>query len=253
VCRQFAYLGSPKNLASLVYRSGHSLVVQSYLPRDMRGAGSVNVDGFGVGWYGSAGRGQSVRRYRRAVPIWQDANFRELAEATEITCAVAAVRSATPGMPVSDGACAPFTDGRYLFSHNGRIVGWPSSAAGLAGELPVQALLTLDAPTDSALLWALLRIRLDDGMKPADALADVIQRSLAAAPHSWLTTLLSDGSAIYASTYRHALWVKREDAAVTLASEPFDENPSWQPVADRQLVTATPAAVETRPLTAGPL
>ena len=45
--------------------------------------------------------------------------------------------------------------------------------AGLAAELPVTDLLTLDAPTDSALLWALVRHRLRAGDDPAAALAEV--------------------------------------------------------------------------------
>ena len=57
-------------------------------------------------------------------------------------------------MPVADAACAPFTDGTWLFSHNGRVDGWPHSVAGLAKTLDVTDLLTMDAPTDSALLWA---------------------------------------------------------------------------------------------------
>ena len=75
------------------------------------------------------------------------------------TAVLGAVRSATTGMPVTDTAAAPFAGGRWLFSHNGVIRGWPGAMVGLAAELPVTDLLTLDAPTDSALLWAIAPVR----------------------------------------------------------------------------------------------
>jgi gamma-glutamyl hercynylcysteine S-oxide hydrolase len=71
---------------------------------------------------------------------------------------------------------APFASGGWLFSHNGRIDGWPESAAGLAATLPAAALLGLDARVDSALLWALVLHRLHLGLAPADALADTVGR-----------------------------------------------------------------------------
>jgi uncharacterized membrane protein len=40
-------------------------------------------------------------------------------------------------MPVADTACAPFTDGQWLFSHNGRVVDWPESVVDVAKTLPV--------------------------------------------------------------------------------------------------------------------
>jgi len=50
-----------------------------------------------------------------------------------------------------------------MFSHNGIVAGWPESVADLARGLPIEDLVTLDAPTDSALLWALVRHRLRGG------------------------------------------------------------------------------------------
>jgi glutamine amidotransferase len=92
--------------------------------------------------------------------MWADPAFAALATVTAAPAVLAAVRSATPGLPVTATAAAPFAEGRWLFSHNGVIRGWPDAVSGLAAELPVTDLLTLDAPTDSALLWALVRHRL---------------------------------------------------------------------------------------------
>ena len=48
MCRHLAYLGPAVPLAALLLDPPHSLLRQSWAPRDMRGGGSVNADGFGV-------------------------------------------------------------------------------------------------------------------------------------------------------------------------------------------------------------
>src|SRR4051794_2853765 len=143
----------------------------------MRGGGTVNADGFGAGWYPEPRPGAPDAdpvRYRSAGPIWSDASFAALAAGTRAGALLAAVRSATVGMPVTETASAPFTEGRWLFSHNGKVTGWPDSVADLAAKLPVRDLLTMDAPTDSALLWALVRDRLRAGAPLPEALAEVV-------------------------------------------------------------------------------
>jgi glutamine amidotransferase len=252
MCRHFGYLGQTVTLAELVFGAPHSLVVQSYAPADMRGGGTMNVDGFGVGWYAGDGTGGTggAHRYRRPDPIWQDASFADLARSIQVTGALGAVRSASSGMPVSEAACAPFTNGRWLFSLNGRIVGWPDSAAVLAGSLPVTELMTLDAPTDSALLWAVIRSRLAAGSNPASVLTGVIFEVLAVAPSSRLNLMLTDGYTIWATTVTHALWTRHVASGVLVASEPFDDDPAWQPVPDGSLVVAEPGSIEITPLAA---
>jgi len=184
VCRHLVYLGPPRPLAALVLEPEYGLLRQSYAPRDMRGGGTVNADGFGVGWYPPGA--QRPTRYRTDRPLWSDQSFAELAAVTEAGALLASVRSATVGMPIVSTACAPFTAGRWLFSHNGVVRGWPGTVAPLAAALPVTDLLTLDAPTDSALLWALVRHRLRAGLPPEAALAGVVAEVAAAAPGSRL-------------------------------------------------------------------
>jgi len=274
MCRHFGYLGPPATLAELVLDAPHSLAVQSYAPSDMRGGGRVNVDGFGVGWYVAepdprpeaepsddrtrAGLQQpasapavsaSALRYRRSVPIWQDAQFAELARSTVAVGALAAVRNATAGMPVTEAACAPFTDGRWLFSLNGLIAGWPDTAVGLADSLPRRELLSMQVMTDAVLLWTVLRSRLASSSDPAATLGGLITEVLTAAPGSRLTTLLTDGRRIYATTVTHSLWSRRSAAGLLIASEPFDDDPGWQPIPDGQLVVADCSGVRYHPLT----
>jgi glutamine amidotransferase len=245
VCRHLAYVGPPVTLASLVLEPSHGLLRQSYAPADMRGGGTVNADGFGAGWYPDE-KGAAAR-YRSPSPIWSDASFADLAAATRSTGMLAAVRSATVGMPVTAAAAAPFAEDRWLFSHNGVIRGWPGSVAGLAAGLPVTDLLTLDAPTDAALLWALVRDRLRRGADPADALADVVLAVAAAAPASRLNLLLTDGTGIWATAWDHALSVRAGDGFALVASEPLDAPDSWTAVPDRHLVVARPGHCGTTP------
>ena len=128
--------------------------------------------------------------------MWTDASLADVAGEIHSGAVLAAVRNATAGMPVGEGACAPFSDGRWLFSHNGRVSGWPGSLGRLASTLPVEDLITLDAPTDAALLWALVRHRLRAGACAADAVASVVTEVAAAAPQSRLNLLLTDGQTV---------------------------------------------------------
>lgn len=237
MCRHLAYLGPPATLSALVLEPPHGLLRQSYAPRDMRGGGTVNADGFGVGWY--AGAPDPVR-YRCGAPIWTDAAFAALAPVTRSGAVLAAVRSATVGMPVHADAAAPFAEGRWLFSHNGVVRGWPGSVAALAAALPTTDLLTLDAPTDAALLWALVRHRLRAGEDPAAVLARTVRAVEAAAPGSRLNLLLTDGDGVWATSWWHALAVRTTPDAVWVASEPVDDEPGWEQLPDRRLVVARP-------------
>ncbi|MCG5455734.1 ergothioneine biosynthesis protein EgtC [Micromonospora sp. PSH03] len=247
MCRHLAYLGPPVTLAELLFDPPHSLVRQSWAPRDMRGGGTINADGFGVGWY--PGEGEPVR-YRRAQPIWSDPTIAQLAAVTRSAAVVAAVRSATVGMAVLDGAAAPFAEGRWLFSHNGVVRGWPDAVVPLAAGLPVRDLLTLDATTDSALLWALVRHRLRAGADPVEAVGRTVTDVAAAAPGSRLNLLLTDGHRVVASVAGHALSVRETPGSVLLASEPHDDDPGWRSVPEGHLVVATAGEARVRPLPA---
>jgi glutamine amidotransferase len=151
-------------------------------------------------------------------------------------------------MPSVETAAAPFTDGPWLFSHNGVVAGWPDSVAKIAERLPTRDLLTLDAPTDAALLWALVRDRLRAGVAPSAAIAETVTEVAAAAPGSRLNLLLTDGSTIVASTFGHALSVRAGGGSVLVSSEPLDDDPRWQPVPDGHLVVARPSTLEFTPL-----
>jgi glutamine amidotransferase len=134
-----------------------------------------------------------------------------------------------------------------LFSHNGLIDGWPDSVVKLAERLPARDLLTLDAPTDSALLWALVRHRLRAGVGPPQALAEVVAEVSRAAPKSRLNLLLAAGRRIAATTDGHSLWWRHAARSVLVSSEPLDDDPMWRQIPDHCLLLATPSTVELLP------
>jgi gamma-glutamyl hercynylcysteine S-oxide hydrolase len=242
MCRHLAYVGPEVSLKSLLIDPPYGLYRQAWAPR-MQRHGTVNADGFGIGWYAS---GDPVpARYRRAVPIWGDPSLPDLARVTRSSAVLAAVRDATVGTALGEAAAAPFASGSWLFSHNGLLAGWPASAAGLARVGP---LLALEAMTDSAFLWALVVDRLRSGTAPDIALAATIDGVEAAGGTGRFNFLLIDGRTIVATTAGDTLWYRRADGGVTVASEPCDDEPGWTEVPDRQLLTAAPSQVTVRPL-----
>ena len=95
MCRLLAYLGSPVSLDHLLYKPEHSLIVQSYEPREMI-SGVVNADGFGVGWYHPE-KDTEPFTYKNTAPIWNDINLPSLSRFVESKCVLAYARSATEG------------------------------------------------------------------------------------------------------------------------------------------------------------
>ena len=113
------YLGGPPTpLSSVVLEGEHSLLIQSYAPREMM-SGVVNADGFGVGWYVPEDEEPAV--YRSNGSLWSDRSFAGIAPKIRSRTVFAAVRSATPGLPVEESGVPPFSSGPFMFMHNGAI------------------------------------------------------------------------------------------------------------------------------------
>jgi glutamine amidotransferase len=226
MCRHLGWLGEPMDLDWLVLKHPYGLVVQSYSPRRQK-HGTINADGWGVGFF----HHDDPRRWRSAAPLWGDASFASVAPAIESHCVIAAVRSATVGMPIEPSASAPFTDGQWLLSHNGivdRSVLPPSAAA--------------ESTVDSAVLAALI---FDRGM---DRLGDTIAEVGTADPNARLNILAGDGQRLLATTWGDTLSILRGSHGVVLASEPWDDDPAWQDLPDRHLIEVTDSGVELIPL-----
>ncbi|WP_159228830.1 ergothioneine biosynthesis protein EgtC [Mycolicibacterium vanbaalenii] len=236
MCRHLGWLGAPVSVASLVLDPPSGLLVQSYAPRRQK-HGLMNADGWGAGFFDLRGQdpgGGSAsvpRRWRSATPLWGDASFASVAPALVSHCVVAAVRSASVGMPIEPSASAPFTDGRWLLSHNG-----------IVDRAVLPASSRAESTNDSALLAALI---FDRGM---DRLAETVVEVAAGDPNARLNILAADGSRLIATTWGDTLSVLRRDDGVVLASEPYDDDPAWQEIPDRHLVQATATRVQLTPL-----
>ncbi len=252
MCRHLAYLGRPASLQALLFDPPHSLCTQAYAPR-MQQHGLVNVDGFGAGWY-VRGRTEPVR-YRRASSIWSDQSFGSLAPAVESGCVLAAVRSATPGFPCEESGAAPFTHGRWLFSHNGRLADYRLAYKALreSSAWVPDAL----APVDSALLFGLAVAHWEAGASLGAGLTQVV-RDVDGLGGGRLNLLATDGTTLAGTTWGDTLFVREQpsdrprlgperageeenaaEASVVLASEPYDEQSGWRRVPDRSLIETT--------------
>jgi ergothioneine biosynthesis protein EgtC len=159
MCRLLAYIGSPTSLERLLYEPEHSLIVQSYQPREML-SGVVNADGFGLGWYRQDGEAFS---YRNILPIWNDFNLPSLSRYIKSENVLAYVRSATSGQALDLSNSQPFKYQDLLFIHNGKIDNFRQTL-----YRPIRSLLGdeiynwIDGSTDSEHIFALILERLQN-------------------------------------------------------------------------------------------
>jgi glutamine amidotransferase len=225
MCRHLGWLGADVTVSSLVLDPPHGLRVQSYAPRRQK-HGLMNADGWGVGFFDGSLEGGVARRWRSPAPLWGDASFDSVAPALHSHCVVAAVRSATIGMPIEASATAPFTDGQWLLSHNGIVD---------RAILPVNSLA--ESACDSAILAAVIFER---GL---GALGDTIAEMGMADPLARLNIMAANGSRLLATAWGDTLSILRRDDGVVLASEPYDDTPDWEDVPDRHLVEVTAEGV----------
>ncbi len=230
MCRHIGWLGADVTVSSLVLDPPCGLRVQSYAPRRQK-HGLLNADGWGVGFFDVSSGGQVPRRWRSQAPLWGDVSFDSVAPALRSHCVVAAVRSATVGMPIDASAVAPFTDGQWLLSHNGVVD---------RAVLPVTS--RAESVCDSALLAAVV---FDRGL---DALGDTITEIAAADPDARLNILAANGSRLLATAWGDTLSILRRADGVVLASEPYDNDSDWEDVPDRHLVEVTATDVALTPL-----
>ncbi|MGB3334325.1 MAG: ergothioneine biosynthesis protein EgtC [Mycobacterium sp.] len=216
MCRHLGWLGKPRSLAALILEPPQGLLVQSYAPRRQQ-HGLLNADGWGAGFFD----GDVPRRWRSAAPLWGDVSFASVAPALASHCVVAAVRSATVGMPIEASATAPFTDGSWLLSHNGVV-----------NRGVLKTTDSAESVCDSAILAAAI---FDRGV---ESLGEVIADIGAADPHARLNILAANGSRMLATTWGDTLSMLHGSDGVVLASEPYDDDPRWVDIPDRHLVDA---------------
>jgi glutamine amidotransferase len=207
--------------------------------------------------------------YRSNAPIWADRSFGSIAPKVRSATIFAAVRSATPGLPVEESGVPPFASGPYLFAHNGAIKNFRSTAMRpLRDALSDASYSDLLGVTDSETIFALLLDRLrSKKTRPgnADALSEVaaetVRRLSAVCTELGVPAALNigitDGEAMVFVRYStlqsgNSLYFIEDGGAfpdaVVIASERLDEDTGWRQVPDRHLLAANLEGVTTRPL-----
>lgn len=250
MCRLLGYLGAPISLDRLIYKPEHSLIVQSYQPREMT-SGVVNADGFGMGWY-HAQQQTEPYTYKTTQPAWNDINLPNLSRYIESGCVLANVRSATAGQSVDLVNCQPFQHRLILGIHNGFIENFRRSLYRPIRERLSDAVYqSIQGSTDSEHLFALLVNELET--TPHASLTEALQQTIAGLAKLGnqhhvdfsANVIVSDGRQLVASRYASrdpvpTLYWLRDDGlfpdAVLVASEPLFEA-DWKPFGDRSLLT----------------
>lgn len=255
MCRLAAYAGPSRPLSSLIYDGSHALERQAYVPRELIGA-HVNVDGTGVAWWPEPD--QEPVRFVTDSPPWADDNLADLASKISAPVQIAAVRSATPGIPFGPANVAPFTRGDLALAHNGRIEGFRGAVGQhLIGALEPDVFADLFTINDSRALFLHVSQRFEAGASLRDATLetlDLIGKILAdSGGDASLNIVVGDGRRMVATRYsidapqNSLYWLASADG-VTVASEPLDEDPDWQRAADDTLIEFTAYDISITPL-----
>jgi len=236
VCRLLGYGGAPLMVGKLLADPPHSLIVQSYQPKEMT-AGLLNADGFGLAWYDRS-KSDHPFTYRSELPIWNDINLPSLQRYIVSDCFIAGIRSATPGQGVGIHNCPPYTFRQFCFIHNGFIENFRHSL-----YRPLRSLLkdefyhAIHGSTDSEHIFALLMQFYDaqpDLVKALHATIEtVLDLSAQYGVRSALNVIVSDGHVLVAGRYASAeplpslYYLTKEDHSI-VASEPLWEGDDWQ-------------------------
>ncbi len=250
MCRLAAYLGPPILLEQFLLRPVHSLVQQSWRPREMNTA-LMNADGFGIGWFDDDERPAA---YRLTHPIWSDTNLHHLGRSLRRPLWLAYVRSATEGFGTGLVNTQPFMDDELVFLHNGFIAPFAERVRGLMRRWLLPELEAgIHGSTDSEYVFACLRQLYQED---ADVSLEEAIRRLSRQLERWLDTetmllnlAISDGRRIYA--LRHAvgadcpsLYYTTDDdlfpGGQVVASEPLTESEYWRPLPPGHLLVLDP-------------
>ncbi|MGH8245511.1 MAG: ergothioneine biosynthesis protein EgtC [Gammaproteobacteria bacterium] len=256
MCRLVAYSGPPLLLKRLVLDPEHSLMKQSWAPREMRES-ALNADGFGFGWYTRDGE---PAVYSSIFPIWNDRNLEGLGRALNAGVWLANVRSIMPGQEPGPINPQPFADGRVLFQHNGYIAGFRSRQRELFDKYLRRDIRDgIRGNADSDYLFAVFRQCLEDsGRDPKAALLrmiEVLPKPLDGTA-ALFNVIVCDGEVLLACRQAFngaecpTLYYCRDHpgfpGAVVIASERFDESRAWCAVDPHTLIAVRNGATVER-------
>ena len=248
MCRFLAYQGEPVLLETLITAPCHSLIHQSL--RAAEGKTETNGDGFGVGWYGER---EVPGLYREVRPAWSDENLRSIAAQVRSRLFFAHVRAST-GTATSRANCHPFSQGRFLFMHNGQIGGWQRVRRHVEAMIPDALYAGRVGTTDTeAIFLAAMGRGLAD--EPVAALHDTLAEVKGAMRQAGVTeplrftAALTDGETLWAFRWAcdarpASLYFRQDPSGLRLVSEPIDgQREGWHEIPRGFTLTARRGAL----------
>lgn len=246
MCRIAAYIGPPIHLQQLLLDPAHSLYKQSWQPQELQYA-KLNADGYGMAWFGDDDR---PARYTSELAIWNDHNLPHLACNLRSPVWLCNIRSATPGNAHHAINAQPYCNGATLFTHNGYLGGFPGpTRRQLLDALTDEAHDAIAGTTDSEFLYALINSTAGETLGTQLAAALTRLGDMCGDAASLLNMVLADSRQLVVA--RHAVAGQCPSLYVSdahpdfpggwvVASERFDDDPSWQAVEPHQMLALKP-------------
>lgn len=253
MCRLFGQLTpAAETAAPYLADSDFSLLAQSHAAPD-----NQQKDGWGIGWFHG---GEAVVAKSPGFAFAEKDAFGNSARRAVSQAVVGHIRAASNprGIPrdqlITMDNTQPFTDGRWVFAHNGTL-NIPLEVADALGPLKAK----LRAQNDSEVYfwqWVKHAERLGDPVKAFAACVEEDWRlwerckdkhADKPAPYSALNAVVSDGASLYALCHKataglatSAIFTPAQpwqvmsychrDGRVVVGSEPLDARPDWKPL-----------------------
>jgi gamma-glutamyl hercynylcysteine S-oxide hydrolase len=241
MCRLAAYLGTEITLSQFLQKPEHSLIKQSWAPKEMQD-GTINADGYGVAWLSNT---NIPCVYKNVLPVWSDTNLDSLGRSLSSRLWLANVRGATPGQGISEANTQPFIKNNLIFTHNGCLKPFDKNTkASLLDILSNEIRAGINGNSDSLYLFALLQQHILTQQTLADAIINMmndLQSVFSNQVTALLNIVISDGDYIYAC--RHALngscpslYYSLGKNNVWIASEPLTTNDKWITFPEHSLI-----------------
>lgn len=241
MCRLAAYLGTEINLHQFLQKPEHSLIKQSWAPKEMQ-EGTLNADGFGLAWLSKE---NIPCTYKNILPIWSDTNLEGLGYSLSSHLWLANVRSATPGQGISEANTQPFVKDNLIFTHNGCIKVFSKEIkTALLDILSSDIRAEINGDSDSLYLLALLLQQLKNGKSITEAVKALmieLKEICLSETKALVNLVISDSKYIYACRYAinaqcPSLYYCIDNNGVRVASEPLTTDENWQSIHEHSLL-----------------
>lgn len=263
MCRIVGYFGQPIALSAILADPPHSLIHQSYDPRELPDATHCG-DGWGVGWFASRDPDAPIGRFRTTRPLWNDENAKTMGPAIFASSLVANARLTLPNLEVTEVNTPVYTFDGHIHTENGGIEPWPGPfIRPLRHELDEPAEDAIRGSTESEILAGLwsTHFRGDCKGDPVASLRAMIRQVskivrrhrgkirenlLVAGPTELLGIRFSEG------TEPHTLYRlergRRWPEGTVIASEPLDDDPGWKTIPPGSLIRVNSSGTTVEPL-----